>query len=68
LAGRLGCAGEETSLDLTGLTLRSERMSQRLVRLDISSEKGVGIAFGFLEPPVPPRLELTLDRNDLSCP
>ncbi len=67
LGGRLGCAGEETSLDLTDLTLRSELMPQLIRRFDLSREKGLGVSFGQLEPPVPPRLELSLDANDLSC-
>ena len=67
LAGRLGCAGEETSLLLTGLTLRSELMPQTIRELTIDQETGLGIRLGELDPPQPPRLELTLDPEDLSC-
>jgi len=68
LGGRLGCVGEETSLDLIGLTLRSKQMPQTIREFEFSRETGPGIRLGELDPPQPPRLELTLDRNDLACP
>ncbi len=68
LGGRLGCAGEETSLDLIGLTLRSELMPQNFGELSLTGETGLAVKLGQLDPPQPPRLELTLDEDDLSCP
>lgn len=68
LGGRLGCAGEETSLDLIGLTLRSEQMPQTIREFEFARETGPGIRLGQIDPPQPPRLVLTLDRDDLTCP
>jgi len=68
LGGRLGCAGEETSLDLIGLTLRSEQMPQTIREFQIARETGPAIRLGQIDPPQPPRIELTLDEDDLSCP
>lgn len=67
LGGRLGCAGEETSLDLIGLTLRTEQPPQRFSRFGISEESGPSVAMGEIEPPQAPRAVLTLDPEDLSC-
>ena len=67
LAGRLACAGEETSLDLMSLTLRSELVPQTIRELTIDQETGLGIRLGQLDPPQPPRLELSLDPEDLAC-
>ncbi len=67
LGGRLGCAGEETSLDLIGLTLRSEQVPQTIREFQIARETGPAIRLGQLDPLQPPRIELSLDKEDLSC-
>ena len=67
LGGRLGCAGEETSLDLIDLTFRSEQVPQVIRELEFTREGGPGIRLGQIDPPVPPRLELSLDSEDLAC-
>jgi len=65
LAGRLGCAGEETSLDLTGLIFNSDRPPQTLREFRLSREEGPAVALGEISPQIPPRLELWLDKEDL---
>lgn len=65
LAGRLGCVGEETSLDLIGLTFNSDRQPQQLAELRVSREQGPSVALGEISPQIPPRIELWLDRDDL---
>ncbi len=68
LGGRLGCAGEETSLDLIGLTLKSKQMPQQISEFSFSREGGPGVRLGVIEPPEPPSMELSLDQEDLTCP
>jgi len=65
LDGSLGCAGEETSLSLTGLTFNSDRPPQQLSEFRISREQGPAIALGEISPQIPPRIELWLDKEDL---
>jgi hypothetical protein len=65
LRGRLACAGEETSLDLTHLTLTSDRAPQVLFEFSATEQQGVGGRIGVLAPQKPPRLTLELERGDL---
>jgi len=65
LEGSLGCAGEETSLELTGLTFNSERPPQTLREFRFSREEGPAVALGEITPQIRPRVELWLDKEDL---
>jgi len=65
LDGSLGCAGEETSLELTGLTFNSDRPPQMLREFRLSREEGPAVALGEISPQIAPRIELWLDKDDL---
>ena len=66
LRGKLGCAGEETSLHQTGLTLTSDREPQYFLEGELS-EEGKMVRAGVITPQNPPGLTLELDEGDM-CP